>query len=323
MKRRAFLVLGAGIVLPSLDATAQAAVRRIGLLTVNDIFSQQRDSIIAALADRGWVEGKNLHVVTRSAAGDQSRLRVLANEMVKLEVEAIIGIGTLPCQAAKAATSRIPIVMYGAGDPVGTGLIASLSRPGANVTGTSFAQAEQAIKRIEILREMLSPGSGIGFLVNAGNPVFALVREVEERTCRAMGLFAIHVDVHKGEDMIPAVTEVSRRKGKAVVVPSDPLFAAPMYWERVSSTARQLGLPIVFAGVAEEDGVLVGYSPDWSELDRSVAGFVDRILKGGNPATMAVELPSRYALSINLRTAKAAGLKVPQSLLVRADQVFR
>lgn len=325
MNRRHLLILGAGTFVPILEVVAQATAspRRIGLLTVEDIFSVQRDSIVAALAHRGWIDGKNLYLVARSGGGDRKRLRQAAEELVRLEVELIVGIGTVACQEAKAVTSRIPIVMYGAGEPVATGLVPSLARPGGNVTGVSIVTGDQATKRIDVLRDLLPVGSIIGFLTHPANPAFAIAREAEEKTCRTLGFVPIHADVAKGEELVPAVTEIARRKARVLVVSSDPFFAAPVHLALVRETARRVGLPIVSAGTAQADGVLLSYSIDWNELNNQVASFVDRILKGAKPAVLPVEQPSRFLLSINLRTAKAAGITVPESLLLRADSVFR
>ena len=325
MNRRELLLLATWASIAASEVVAQptASVRRIGLLTVEDIFSAQRDSIMAALAEHGWVEGRNLYLVARSAGGDRKRLRAAAVELVRLDVEVIVGIGTEACQEAKAATLRVPIVMYGVGEPVATGLVSSLARPGGNVTGVSYAQRDQAVKRIDALREMLPAGSGIGFLTNLTNPVARLVREIQEETCRAVGLTAIHVDVAKNEEIVPALTEIARRSARVLVVPSDPFFATPANWGVVYDAARRLGLPMVLTVPADREGVILGFSVDWDELDRRVASFVDRILRGASPATLPVELPSRFSLSINLRTARTAGISVPQSLLLRADQVYR
>jgi putative ABC transport system substrate-binding protein len=322
VRRRSFL-LAAAVLAASRNVDGQTArIRRIGLLMVHDIFSGQRDEIRSALAERGWIEGRNLHVEARSAAGDASRLPALADELVRLDVDLIVGLATLACLAAKAATSRIPIVMYGAGDPVGSGLVRSLARPGGNVTGASLGGNDSASKRIELIRELVPAGSAVGILVNASNPAAQSAREIEQRTCAALGLRAIHRDVTDGAQLVKAVSEVSHQGGKVIIVPTDPLFAEPLHWERVSSTARQLRLPMITGGSVDVEGVLLSYSVDWTDFNRMVASFVDRILKGANPATLAVEQPSRFSISINLRTAKAARIVVPQSLLLRADRVF-
>lgn len=327
MDRRTFIAtLGLGLLAIPLVPSAQPTgkVRRIGLLMIEEFPASQRQDIQAALRERGWIEGNNLIIESRSADGNVVRLRALADELVKLNVELIVGAGTVASQAAKNATSRIPIVIYGSGDPVGTGLVPSLARPGGNITGNTTMSADLDVKRLQLLRELLPTITRVGELVNPANPVFRVEREAQEKACRSLDLQPIFVEVSTASDLEGAFAEVARRGGQALIVSTDPLFASPANQKQIIRAAKRLALPIMAEGSgALEDGALISLTPSWTELNRQFAGQVDLILKGANPGNLPIEQPTRFELVINIKTAKELGLTIPQSLLLRADELIQ
>jgi ABC-type uncharacterized transport system substrate-binding protein len=296
-------------------------MRRIGLLMVEEFSPDQRQRIRAALRERGWIEGGNLVIESRSARGNVQLLRALADELVKLNVELIVGAGTAATMAAKNATTRIPIVIYAAGDPVGTGLVASLARPGGNVTGTTTMTPEIATKRLELVHELLPAAARIGELENSNNPLFRVTRDARERSYRLVGLQPIFIEVAAIGEIENAVLEVARRGGKALIVSPDPLFGEGA--EQLGRAAQRTGLPLIVESEALTEGAVVSFSISWDELNRQFASFVDRILKGAKAADLPVEQPTKFELGINLKTAKALGITVPQSILRRADEVIQ
>jgi putative ABC transport system substrate-binding protein len=327
MNRRKFIGVVISILVGGPHAAAQSVgkIRRIGLLMVEEFPSDQRRDIQAALRERGWIEGENLIIESRSAHGDLTRLRPLADELVSLNVELIVGAGTVASQAAKSATARIPIVIFSSGDPVGAGLVASLSRPGGNITGTSTMSTELDVKRLQVLRELLPGITRVGDLVNPTNPVFHAARAAQERACRSLGLQPIFVEVNAASELETGVAEVVRRGGQALIVSADPLFGATANRRTIMAAVRRLKLPaMVEGGLTDDDeGGLVSLSPSDVELNRQFASVVDRILKGANPGAVPIEQPTRFVLSLDLRTAKTLGITVPQSLLLRADEVIQ
>jgi putative ABC transport system substrate-binding protein len=321
MERRRFAWMGFGLLLAPIVARPQpvAHPRRIGLLSPDDIGKWQRDDMRAKLAERGWIEGNNLVVDSRSAKGEISRLRTLADELVKSRVELIIGFGTIASQAAKQATTRVPIIIYASADPVRAGLVSSLARPGGNLTGTTIAGAEVTIKRLELLREVLPSAKNIGLLVNRTNPASNAARVNEES--KSLGLNLMFAEVGSGGEIEGAALELARRGAQALVLNADTLLNRNR--KQVLGVAEQHRIPVLVAELDEPDGALISFDVDWEDVDRQLATYVDLVLKGGNPATMAIEGPSRFKVSIDLRRAKALGINIPASVLLRADKVHQ
>jgi putative ABC transport system substrate-binding protein len=287
---------------------------------IEEFGPEQRQDILAALRERGWIEGENLTIESRTAKGNALLLRPLADELVKLNIELIVGAGTAATLAAKNATTRIPIVIYGSGDPVGAGLISSLARPGGNITGTTTMSSELDMKRLELVHELVPAAVRVGELENPKNPIFRITRDTRERAYRSLGMQPIFVEVAAISELESAIEEVARRGGKALIVSADPSLAEGA--ERIARVAKRLSLPLVTEwGVS--DGVLASVSISWGELNRQFASFVDRILKGANPGELPVERPTKFEVGINLKTAKALGITVPQSLLLRATEVIQ
>jgi len=316
------VVLALGLVLAPVAGEAQTAgtPRRIGVLYPSTRAADPRwdESLIGGLRVLGWVEGRNLVVERRWAEGRADQLQELAHEFAQARVEVIVTAGTTAIRAAAGAASGIPIVMAGGGDPVGTGLIASLARPGGNITGVSLIGREILGKALELLKETVPRVSRVGVLMNAANPandfLFAGLLEV----AGPLRIKLERLDVRDASDIGPAV---SRASGGALLALTDPLFAANR--NQVADVARRHRIPTMVIGREYvEAGGLVSYGFPPGETWRLAASYVDKILKGAKPADLPVEQPTKFELVVNLRTAKALGLTIPHSILVRADQVI-
>jgi putative tryptophan/tyrosine transport system substrate-binding protein len=306
-------------------ATAQpiAATRRIGVLA-NSTSPSPGDirASFAPLGRLGWVEGRNLIVERRYANGNADVLRSMAEELVRRKVEIIATYGTDATLAAKDATQTIPIVMRSAGDPVRTGLVASMARPGGNITGYSTAGPELDIKRLSVLRELLPKVERVAWLESTQNPYYRAVRAILADQCRAFGIDPLFVEVANANGLSDALAEVSRRRGHAVFVGSDGLF----YDNRaeISRVALERMLPtVVERKIIVQAGALICYSDTVQEMNERFAAFVDRILRGAMPRDLPIEQPTKFELILNLKTAKALNIAVPQTLLVRADQLIQ
>ncbi len=270
----------------------------------------------------GWVEGQNLLVERRYASGKPELLQSLAEELVQLKVEIIVTSGTDATLAAKNATSAIPIVFRIAGDPVGTGLVASLSRPGGNVTGSSRVGPEIDTKRLALLRELLPAVQRVGVLENSNNPYHRAARKEFKRACESLALQPIIIEVAAAGELENAIAEMARRRAQVVFMASDSLFNTNL--APIMKAALRYALPIFATDTGMlEAGALVSYGGNGAEESQRYAAFVDRILRGAKPADLPIEQPTKFELGINLKTAKALGLTVPQSLLLRADEVIQ
>jgi putative ABC transport system substrate-binding protein len=274
-----------------------------------------------ALRERGWVEGQNL-IVERREPEEGAGLEPLVEDLVRLKVEIIVTNGTDATVAAKKVTTTVPIVMFSAGDPVRSGLVVSLARPGGNITGYSIVSPESEGKRIALLHELVPNAQRVGVLINPKNPVTSAMRTENERMYRSLHLQPIFVEVDSPGELEAGVAEVARRGGQAMIVGADPLFMA----NRVAlmRAANRFSLPtIVEARILLEAGGLASYYVSWSEQCKRHAAFVDRILRGAKPADLPIEQPTRFDLGINLGAAKALGVEVPKSLMSRADDVIQ
>jgi putative ABC transport system substrate-binding protein len=324
MDRRMFIGrIALGLALAPLAAEAQqrAKVRRIGLLSGADN-STYRRLLVPALRDLGWIEGQNLIVEGRFADGKLELLPAFATELVRLKVELIVAAGTPAAIAAKNATASIPIIMASAGDPVLSGLVASLARPGGNITGNSIISTELGAKRLQLLHELLPAAARVGELVDPRNPVYGVARGEYEQAYRSLRIQPIFVEVTAASELENAVAEVARQRGQALIVHGDALFMANRV--QIMSAALRYALPTLVEGpLSLAAGGLASYGIDGLELVRHTAVFVDKILKGAKPADLPVEQPTKFELVINLKTAKALGITVPQALLLRADKLIQ
>ncbi len=326
MDRRRFIGTAAGVLVatPFVGArAAKAKVRHIGWLSPGEAYTPaQRQEFWAPARDLGWIEGQNLIVEYRYAGGRVELLRPFAEELVRLKVEIIATQGTDATLAAKNATSSIPIVFTSAGEPAGAGLVASLARPGGNVTGLSLMSQGTDAKRLSLLRELLPSAQRIGELVDPANPFVRTTRDEYEQVYQSLAMRPIFIEVTTAGELENAVAEVARRGGQALVVRAGLLF----YPNRVTimSAALRHALPTFVGGRPYLDaGGLLSYSPDPTEQTRRFFAIIDKILRGSKPADLPVEQPTKFLLEINLKTAKALGLTIPQSVLLRADDVIQ
>lgn len=270
----------------------------------------------------GWFEGQNLVVEYRNAAGKAELLRPYAEDLARLNVDIIVTLGTPATLAAKAATRSIPILFFSAGDPVGAGLVENLARPGGNVTGLSQIAEGVDEKRLALLHEVLPNARHIGELLNSTNPFFRVGREGYERAYRSLGLHPIFVEVGEASELESAVDAVAGQGGEALVVREDGLFAANR--DVVLRTAFRHRLPTFAAGsLYMEAGAILGYNADETDGDRRFAMLIDKVLRGARPADVPVEQPTKFTLTINLKSAQALGLTIPQSVFLRADKVIQ
>ncbi len=320
MERRAFLgTLAGGLLAAPLAAGAQQTgkIPRVGVLTFTEMNSTLREAFGQGLRDHGYVEGQNILVEWRAADGRPDRAKTFAMELVALKVDLIVANLTPAVQAAKDATRTIPIVMASAGDPVGTGFVASLGHPGGNITGLTGISAELAGKRIELLRE-LDPGlTRVGLLVNPTNPFAkSLVDETQAAAKRGKVQLSV-VDVHGPQEVDTAFSSLTKQRAGAVIV--DGALTA---WRAAELAVRHRLPAISNQRHFVESGGLLSHGAQLADVSRRAASFVDRILKGAKPSDLPVERPTRFELVINLKTAKALGLTIPPSLLQRADQVI-
>ena len=326
MDRRAFIgAVTRAIVVVPLAARAQNAttVRRIGILEPGaPLTSAELAQESASFRALGWVVGRNLLVERRYANGRAELLQPSADELVRLKVEIIVTTGTAATLAAKMATSTIPIVFKSAGDPDRSGLVASLARPGGNITGFSIVGPEMNAKRLSLLRELLPGLQRVGYLVNSTNPYFRATRSDFEQACRSLAIQPIFVEVATANELANAVGEVARQHGQALLLSSDNLFYDNLV--EISRVALTHTLPIMIQRDVslQESGALVSYGITAAEVNKRNAAFVDRILRGARPADLPIEQPTKFELGVNLKTAKALGLTIPQSLLLRADEVI-
>jgi putative ABC transport system substrate-binding protein len=324
VNRRAFLVtLTSGFFAAPLIVKAQPAgkVWRIGLLSPTSQ-SPSIEAIREGLRTLGYVEGQNLVIEYRSAEGRFDRLPDFAAELVRLRVDVIVAVVTQASLAAKNATSTIPIVMMAVGDPVGAGLVASLARPGGNVTGTSGMAVEVASKLVELLQQVAAKIHRVSVLWNPANEVFqGQMVKATEAAARSMGIQLQMLAARDVKEIDRAFAAMTKGRAEALVVLPDPVFVAQH--SRIAVFAARMRLPSVSgsSGYAEEGG-LITYGPDFFELGRRTAAYVDRILKGAKPGDLPIEQATKFELAINLKTAKALGLTLPPSLLQRADQVI-
>jgi putative ABC transport system substrate-binding protein len=318
MKRREFVVLfGTAVVWPSV-AMSQSRTPRIAVLALGNpdpqIFMKE---LREGLREIGYVEGQSIQLELRSAEGDTSKLAPLAAELVATKADIIVGFQTPAATAAKQATTDIPIVLAAVGDPIGTGLIASLARPGGNITGVSGATAEMGAKNLELIREVFPSASKVAVLANASDPFSKQLLEHIQAAAKALNVDIKPEMVHGADQLDKHFEDIAKWPADAIIVqPSLP-------HRRVAELAIKYRLP-AFAPNAgfPASGGLMSYGNNTEATYRQSAVFVDKILKGRKPADLPVELPTKYWLAINLKTAKAIGVIVPGLILTRADDVI-
>jgi putative ABC transport system substrate-binding protein len=303
-------------------ALQPSQVARIGILGAETASGQasRLEALLAALRDLGYVEGRNIVIEFRWADGNYDRLTDLAGEFVRLKVDVIVALGTKAALAAKEATSTIPIVVPAAADPVASGLIASLARHGGNITGSAFFGPELSAKRLELLSEAVPNITQMGVLLNPANRTFESTFRAMEITAKSLKLGLQPFEVRAPNELDGAFAAMVKRRINAVAVQPDTMFTVNAKTIAVLATTNRIPL----AGDIElaEAGGLLAYGPNFRELFRRSAYFVDKILNGANPADMPVEQPTKYELAINLKTAKALGITIPQTVLLRTDRTI-
>ena len=326
MIRRQFITLlgGAAAAWP-LAARAQqqpAKLPTLGFIvsTTPSAESERITAFLQRLRELGWIEGRTITIEFRFAEGHTHRLSELATEVVRLKVDVIVAQSTPAVFAAKQATSVIPIVFPVSGDPIGTGLVASLARPGGNVTGLSLQQRDLGGKRIELLREAVPGLRRLAIMADVGNPVAQLEMREVQTNAQALGLDVVTAEIRRTEDIVPAF-EALKGHVEAVYVAASPLLNANRI--RINTWALAVRLPTMH-GLRDsvEAGGVLSYGPNFPELFRRAAEIVDKVLRGTKPADIPVEQPTRFDLVVNLVTAKALGLTIPPGLLARADEVI-
>jgi putative ABC transport system substrate-binding protein len=320
MRRRDFIWIPAVAAAWPLIARAQQAskVYRLGYLAPA-LIPHLKDALFEALAELGYVEGQNLKVEYRYGAGEA--LDALAAELVGLKPDLIVTVATAQALAAKRATTTIPVVMATAGDPLRLGVVSSLARPGGNVTGVTLYGTELSAKRIELFREAVPRIKRLACLANAKNPYVQVLWQETEPAARALALEPILFQVQELGDLPATFREMEGKDANALVVFSDALFNSAR--RQIVALAAEHRLPAMYESQEfVEAGGLISYGPDIVEMTRRSAAFVDKILKGANPANLPIEQPTRFELAINAKSAKALGLSFSPILLARADKVI-
>ena len=322
MKRRTFIAgLGGAAAWPVVARGQQSKVWRVGYLTPasadDEVSVALFDAFRLKLLDLGYVEGKNLRLDLRRAEGDYTRLPTLAVELVSLAPDVIAGTSSPATAALRRATSSIPIVMTAINDPIGLGFVKSLARPGGNITGLSNLSADFTAKSFELLHVAVPNAKRVAVLTSP-NPLHEAVVKEAYTIAGAMGLTIVPVMARTPADLNDAFSAMHKETCDAVVVLSDPRTS-----RKIVELANEWRLPAIYQATGFADmGGLLTYSANFPEMFQRAAVYVDKILRGANPADLPVEQPTRLELQVNLKTAKALGLTIPDSILVRADRVI-
>ena len=327
MDRRTFIfgVAGGLVALPLAAEAQQTKLYRVGYLTQGLPPPPGRKPVPggfrATLRDLGYIEGQNLVLEARGADGRNERLPALAVELVALKPDVILADSTPAALAAKRATATIPIVMVNVSDPVGVGLVASLARPGGNITGVTDFGIEMAVKQVDLLRALV-PGATRVAVLMSDNPVHLLqLREIEEAAKR-VGLTTLPTNVRSSEGLEEAFASMARQKAGALVWLGGAPISGPQQVAKLIDLAAKARLPALYGDrLSVEAGGLLGYGPSPVAMWRTAAIYVAKVLKGAKPADLPVQQPTEFELVINLKTAKALGLTIPQSLLLRAEVI--
>ena len=315
------------VVVPPLAAEAQQATKvyRIGRLGAGPAPSANPslEAFRQGMREFGYIEGQNLVIEQRYAGGSEERLRDLAAELVRLKVDLIVAISGPATRAAQHATRTIPIVTVATPDPVGEGFVASLARPGGNITGLSDMITEIIGKQLEILKETLPQSTRIAALANPAAPHYKPLLNNLTLAARALGLQLHVVGVRRADELDKAFATMTRERADALIVFADPPLLNSLR-PRIADLAAKHRLPAIYAWKFHvEAGGLMSYGPNNSDIWRRAATYVDKILKGAKPADLPVEQPTKFELVINLKTAKVLGLTIPPSLLLRADEIIQ
>jgi putative ABC transport system substrate-binding protein len=326
MKRREFITLVGGAVAWPLAAHSQqpGKLPTIGFLgpTTAAAMKPWVAAFVQRLHELGWIEGRTVAIEYRWAEGRTGRFAEIANELVRLKVDIIVTYASAPVLAAKQATALIPIVFAAQMDPVGAGIVAGLARPGGNVTGLSLQNTDTAGKRLELIREVVPNLGRLAIMANVDAAGAVLDMREVQTAARTLGLEVVTAEVRQAEDIAPAIDALKRRVD-ALYVAGDPLLFNERI--RVNTLAQGSRLPTIYGTreyVDADAGGLMSYGPNYPALFRRAGDYVDKILRGAKPADIPVEQPTTFDLVINLRTAKALGLTIPETVILRADEVI-
>lgn len=325
MERREFLVLlgGTTVAWPfAAHAQQPGKIPTIGLLSASTTVAERprNAAFVQRLGELGWAEGRNVKIEYRAAQGVAARASEVAAEFVRLNVDVIVSAGDAQVLAIKKIATTTPIVIAVAGDPVANGLVASLARPGGNVTGLSAQINDTAGKRVELLHELVPSLRRLAILGNFSNPAVAIELQTAQASARAFGIETSRLEIRNAEDIAAVMAQV-KGSADALYVCVDPLVIANR--AQINTRAFAAGLPTMHSYPDNlEGGGLIAFGPDLLDLYRRAAGMVDKILRGAKPADIPVEQPTKFGLTINLKIAKALGLDIPPALLARADDVI-
>ena len=323
-RRKVILVLGAAALASPLSSLAQPAAKiwRIGFLgsATAQTYARPLDALRAGLRDLGYVEGKNLVIEYRWAEGDYARLPGLAAELVKMNVDVIVTHATPGTLAAKRATTTIPIATAAIGDAVAAGVVTSLARPGGNITGTTFFNPELAAKRLEIIRDALPRARRVALLLNPGNPSIEPIFKAMQLTAKALKLELQQFPVRAPGEFDAAFAAMAAKRIDVFVTLEDPLITANA--KRIAELAATRRLPSIAHPDFADAGGMLGYGVSIPDMFRRAPYFVDKIFRGAKPGDVPIEQWSKFELIVNLKTAKALGIKLPDLVLQRADRVI-
>ena len=323
-RRQLITLLGGAAAVWPFAAPAQPSGKtyRIGFLGPTSYAERKRDidALRSGLRQLGYEEGRNIVIHYRWAEGRYDRLAELAAELVKLNVDVIVTASTPGALAAKQATSTIPIVMAAVGDPVAAGIVASLARPSGNLTGLTFFFAEICAKRVELIKEAIPTLTRVAVLVNPANPSHLVALPVMQDMASALGVELVSADAKGRDDIAAAIATLAARRAQGLVAIDDPVLISTA--RQIASLALQNSLPMIGFKPYAEVGALLEYGVDLADLYSRSAAFVDKTLKGAPPADLPIERAVKFELIVNLKTAKALGIELPTSILLRANEVL-
>ena len=305
----------------AVETQAAPRVPRVGMLCTHSCSGSVNDAFLDELRKLGWVEGTTMVIERKPAGGRLDQVPALAADLVRSKPDLIVAFAPQPVRAAKDATSEIPIVMLFVADPVGLGLASSLARPGGNLTGVATLAGGNFVgKAFDIIRELLPQAKRLAAFMNPSNEVHRLGSRDALSAAATLGFQLDVIEVRKAEEVPGAIATARSGGAEALYVGGDPILNSPT--SRVSELAVQAGLPPIYLAGSRESGGLISYGPDYPALARRGAPYIDRILKGAKPADLPIEQPTKFLLTINLKTAKSLGIEIPPSLLARADEVI-
>ena len=320
MRRRDFILSGSAVFWPIAARAQQKKTHHIGILS-QDLQPGLLETFRDELQKRGYVEGSDISIELRNAAGQNERLPALAEELLKLNVDMIVAVNTPAAQAAKKATKTVPVVIMRVADPVRSGLVESLARPGGNITGLSFMPEALGPKGVELLHEMLPKITRMAALYQGNNPGAVIIIDDVQRKGEQIGLNFVRLPVKGEQDLVGAFETAAKAKAEALFVMDDGAMTERR--QRILELAAKQGLPVVsiYRDFAKSGG-LIAYGPNLNVVYRRAAEYVDKLIKGATASSLPVEQPVNFYLAVNVKTAKALGLKIPESILVRADEVI-